>query len=64
MSDLKLRIEGLDEFKAAIEREKAIIGESRDRLRAMINDIETMDDVTDRAFDDLDMAIQTLSEQV
>lgn len=49
---------------AAIEREKKIIGEARDRLRELIEDADAVANTADDAVDSLSYAIEQLSQYV
>lgn len=49
---------------AAIEREKKIIGEARDRLRDLIADASEVADTADDAFQSLEYAVDQLSQYV
>ena len=62
MSETK-KFDGIG-FTAAIEREKKIIGEARDRLRDLIVDATEIADNAEDAYESLTYAINRLSEYV
>lgn len=49
---------------AAIERHKKAIGEHRDALRELIEDVEAVIDSSDRGVEYLESAVDALSEYV
>ena len=59
MSDKKLDERGLI---AAIEREKKIISEARDRLRDVLDDATSIAESANDAIESLDHAVETLSQ--
>ncbi len=45
-----------------LEKRRTAIGVERDKLRDLISDVEDLAETCDRAYDDLQNAIQALSE--
>jgi hypothetical protein len=49
---------------AALKRSLKVIGDERDKLRDLVNDIESLENVCDDAIPSLEQAIDSLSGEV
>jgi hypothetical protein len=61
---VRLADKPLDGLLRRLRKEEQVLAKSRDRIRAILNQAEALENISDDAVNSIDYAIDRLSEQV